>query len=169
MLLSTEEKIKVVRWYWETQSIIATQRKFRSHFRTKHAPCAKSILRLQEKFLADGTVSNQRKGSSGRKRSKRTPEGISKVKDLISNTPSKSIRKLAKEAGTSHTTVRQILRKDLKFYPYRMNMHQMLSDGDKEQRMTFSSWLKEKTDADPELLESRHLQRRGTFPPKRGS
>ena len=31
-------------------------------------------------------------------------------------------------------------------------MHQTLNTGDKEQRLTFSSWLKEKTDADPDFL-----------------
>lgn len=152
MLLSIEEKTKVVKWYWETRSVISTQRKFRHHFRTKHAPCAKSILRLQEKFLANGSIQNQRKGRSGRKRSRRTPEGISKVKAMISTSPSKSIRKLAQEAGTSHTTIRQILREDLNLYPYKITMHQTLNECDKGQRLAFSRWLKEKTDADPDFL-----------------
>lgn len=152
MSLSTEQKTKVVKWYWATRSIISTQRKFRRYFETTHAPCARSILRLQEKFLAEGSVLNQCKGRSGRKRSKRTPESISKAKTIIEKTPSKSIRKLAQELGTSHTTVRQILTKDLKLSPYKVTMHHALNEGDKEQRMTYARWLKEKTDADPEFL-----------------
>lgn len=153
MLLGTEEKTKVVKWYWETRSIIATKRKFRTHFKTKRAPCAKSILRLQEKILAHGSVLNQHKGKSGRKRSKRTEHDILKVKNVISTTPSKSIRKLAQEVGTSHTTVRQILREDLKLTPYKITTHQKLYDGDQEQRLAFSNWLKEKTDSDPAFLK----------------
>ena len=31
-------------------------------------------------------------------------------------------------------------------------MHHALNEGDKDQRMTYARWLKEKTDADPEFL-----------------
>ena len=80
------------------------------------------------------------------------PEGVAAVKSIISTTPSKSIRKLAQAVGTSHTTVRQILRKDLKLHPFKITTHQTLYEGDKEQRLAFSNWLKEQTDDDPDFL-----------------
>ena len=151
--LSTEEKIALVKFYWSSQSIVTTQRQFRAHFKTKFTPCGKTILRLQEKFLRDGTVLNQHKGNSGRPNSKRTPETISKVKSVICKDPKKSVRKVAQEVGTSHSTVRRILRKDLELFPYKMSVHHKLSDIDKQQRIVFADWLKKKIAYDPGFLE----------------
>ena len=45
---SKEEKAKIVQFYWESKSVVVTQRKFRSHFKTRKAPSYNSILRLSE-------------------------------------------------------------------------------------------------------------------------
>ena len=38
-LLIVDQKVKVVSFYTETKSVVATQRSFRAHFGTRWAPC----------------------------------------------------------------------------------------------------------------------------------
>ena len=45
-LLILEQKVKVVLFYAETKSVVATQRRFRAHFGTRWAPCKQIIYRL---------------------------------------------------------------------------------------------------------------------------
>ena len=111
--LSKEQKSKAVQFYWETGSIISTQRKFRAHFDTRYAPDRKTLLRLSEQILREGSISNLNKGRSSRKADVRTPEKIAKVKAAISDDPSKSLRKLAWEVNGSYSSVWRMARKDL--------------------------------------------------------
>lgn len=152
--LSNDERVKLVDFYWSTKSIVQTQRKFKAHFGKRSAPTRKTILRVCESFIKDASVLNRNKCNSGRKKSKRTPTVIKMVKDVIERDPSKSTRKVAQEVGTSHTTVRKILKKDLQLKPYKPPDHQELTAGDEKQRLTFSRWLKEKMTEDPNFLKS---------------
>ena len=45
-LLTVDQKVKVVLFYAETKSVVATQRRFRTHFGTRWAPCKQTIYRL---------------------------------------------------------------------------------------------------------------------------
>ena len=44
--LTVDQKVKVVLFYAETSSVIATQRRFRAHFGTRWAPFKQTIYRL---------------------------------------------------------------------------------------------------------------------------
>ena len=44
--LTVDQKVKVVLFYAETKSVVATQRGFRAHFVTRWAPCKQTIYRL---------------------------------------------------------------------------------------------------------------------------
>ena len=43
--LTVDQKVKVVLFYAETKSVLATQRRFRAHFGTRWAPCKRIIYR----------------------------------------------------------------------------------------------------------------------------
>ena len=45
-LLTVDQMVKVVLFYAETKSVVATQRRFRAHFGTSWAPCKQTIYRL---------------------------------------------------------------------------------------------------------------------------
>ena len=45
-LLTVDQKVKVVLFYVETKSVVATQSRFRAHFGTRWAPCKQTIYRL---------------------------------------------------------------------------------------------------------------------------
>ena len=44
--LTVDQMVKVVLFYAETKSVVATQRRFRAHFGTRWAPCKQTIHRL---------------------------------------------------------------------------------------------------------------------------
>ena len=44
--LTVDQKVKVVLFYAETKSVVATQRSFRAPFGTRWAPCKQTIYRL---------------------------------------------------------------------------------------------------------------------------
>ena len=41
-----DQKLKIVLFYVETKSVVATQKRFRAHFGTRWAPCKQAIYRL---------------------------------------------------------------------------------------------------------------------------
>ena len=43
---TVDQKVKVVLFYAETKSVVATQRRFPAHFVTKWAPCKQTVYRL---------------------------------------------------------------------------------------------------------------------------
>ena len=45
-LLTVDQKVKVVLFYAETKSVVATQRSFRAHFGARWSPCKQTIYRL---------------------------------------------------------------------------------------------------------------------------
>ena len=45
-LLTVDQKVKVVLFYGATKSVVATQRRFSTHFGTRWAPCKQTIYRL---------------------------------------------------------------------------------------------------------------------------
>ena len=55
---STDIKTKIVHFYFETKSIVATQRKLRRHLKRTQVPSRTVILSIVEKFLARGSVEN---------------------------------------------------------------------------------------------------------------
>ena len=44
--LTVDQKLKVVLFYADTRSVVATQRRFRAHFDTRWTPCKQTIYRL---------------------------------------------------------------------------------------------------------------------------
>ena len=44
--LTVDQNVKVVVFYAETKSVVATQRRFRAHFGTIWVPCKRTIYRL---------------------------------------------------------------------------------------------------------------------------
>ena len=49
--LTIDQKVKVVLFYAETKSVVATQRRFRTHFGTRWAPFRQIIYRLSLEII----------------------------------------------------------------------------------------------------------------------
>ena len=149
---STDEKTKVIRLYIETKSIVGTQRKYRRFLKTRKAPSRNVILSLVEKFLAHGSVENLRKGRCGRKKTKRTPDNVEKTQKALQRSPNKSLRRLSQELGCSKTTAQRLARTDCQLFPYKVSVHQTLTESDKQARMLYSGWFLRNCDDDSDFL-----------------
>jgi hypothetical protein len=82
----------------------------------------------------------------------RTPEFEQQVGANVRHNPTTSIRRIAHELNASTTTVQRVLRKDLKLYPYKMEVVQDLSDEDRATRVQFAMDMLETMDGDPDFL-----------------
>ena len=65
MPLTIEQKGKLVEFYFETKSIVQTQRQYQRHFAVRKALDRKTIWRIVKKFQTERTVHNVNKGRSG--------------------------------------------------------------------------------------------------------
>ncbi|CAF3603310.1 unnamed protein product [Rotaria socialis] len=80
--------------------------------------------------------------STGRPKTIRTKAAIQKVKHRLNKRKSVSSRKLARESGISRTSVRRILKDDLRSHAYKVQNEPMLTDEHKEKRIQFANWIR---------------------------
>jgi hypothetical protein len=101
----------------------------------------KTVDRVVKKWKSKGSILNQNKGNSGRKRSARTEENVATVSGRIQES-SQSVRKMEAELGINRESIRRILRNDLHLKSYRLQTFQHLSNNDKERRLDFCQMIK---------------------------
>ena len=77
--LNIEQKGKLVEFYFETKSIVQTQRQYQKHLAVRKSPDRKTIWRTVKKFQTERTVHNVNKGRSGKTRGARTQQNIDAV------------------------------------------------------------------------------------------
>jgi hypothetical protein len=132
MAWTGEHRAFVVEAYFKnSDSVIATQRQFRTHFivgRHGRVPDKKTILLWVRNFRQSGSTLKQK--SPGRRRSVRTPENIAIVKHAVLRSPRRSALKQALALGISDRSFRRILHLDLKFHPYKIMVVQELLQRD---------------------------------------
>ena len=71
----------------------------------------------------------------------RTPEFVADIVEIVKENPSKSIRKIAKEMGTSRRTIGRTAKEDLNFKSYKLRRRQLLTQVQKERRKLKASAL----------------------------
>ena len=130
--LSIEQRTVTVKHYLKSGSV--TQRQFRSHFKVREAPTVKTIQRLTEKFLSEGSIRNLNTGRSGRKKESRRQDNVEKVAKRVSETPKVSVRRLSSQVGLSRSSTHRILKQDLSFTAYKLTVSQPLSNADFHQK-----------------------------------
>jgi len=77
----------------------------------------------------------------GRKRSVRTPRNRQVIKKRVNRNSRVSMRKIARETGISDRSVRRMAKEDLRLKPYKLQRAQLLTDKDKNVRLTRSRAL----------------------------
>ncbi|PSN54345.1 hypothetical protein C0J52_16036 [Blattella germanica] len=116
---SIEERRKIAAWMEVFQSPRIVQERFRA-WTGRDAPSRLTIGRIYEKFVRTGSVQDDCKGNSGRKRSVRTEENIINVQGAMVASPTKSTRRLARETKISRRSLIRILHYDLGMKPYHL-------------------------------------------------
>lgn len=122
-----------------SESVTKTQRLFRVHFnvgRHGNVPDRNTILRWVNNFRSTGSVTPRK--PPGAIRTVRTPDNIDRVRAAILRSPRRSVRKHAAALRMTNSSVRRILRTDLKFHPYKLAIVQELGECDYTKRSQFS-------------------------------
>ena len=150
---TTDQKAKLVKFYFETKSIVLIQRKFKRFFKVRHAPSPTVIRAIVHKCLEKGSFGNL-KHKRGAKKTRRTPAAAQKAKEIMMAEPKKSFRRLGQELGCSKATAQRIAATDLKLYPYKITVHQQLEECDENARKRFSAWFLRKCETTAAFVDN---------------
>ena len=105
----------------------------------KHkVPGPRAFRRIVERFDSTGGVTGQSREPIF---AARTPENIEKVRNYFEEDCRRSIRQATRDLNLGFGTVWIILRKDLRWKPYRFKRVQKLSAQNKEARVDFCTWV----------------------------
>ena len=142
-------RIYAVKRYLETKSFDTTIRDLVAKFHPPKTPYKSLIVKWVAKFRSCGTVVDLkqktpgRETHSGRKR-KRDEEFIERVRESIEDSPHRTTRKRCQELGVTRSTMMRAMKDDLQLFPYRISIHQKLTEADKTKRLAMSTILAEK-------------------------
>lgn len=139
MELTSEQRVFVVEQFYLTASPTKIKRAYFNKYRQEVS--LNTINKLIIKWKDRGTILNQNKGHSGRKRTARSEENSAMIDARITES-SQSLRKLAAETGLKRESVRRILKNDFKLKSYKLHMSQQLSINDKTRRLEFCLAIK---------------------------
>ena len=92
-----------------------------------------------------------------------TEDTINRVKAVIDDDPSLSVRQVARATDISFQTVQRILRKHLKMFPYKIQIVQKLEPQDRPNRQFFAETLLEREATNPGYLKKIVFTDESTF------
>ena len=136
-MFTREEKAQIVEYFIRSESTTSTRRWWQTT-RGRTPPSAPSIRRWHRNFQQTGSIANRHGG--GRPRT--SDELINLVREMYKREPKTSIRAAGTQLRVSHTTIRNILRKALSFYPYRIQTLQALHGDDFQRRLEFAQHVR---------------------------
>ena len=136
-MYTVEQRVFLVRKYWQTGSFKACQTAFRTEFGERRAPSKCCIQKLVKKLGTTGNLLTQHAG--GRKMSEET---IHDVEERLLASPSKSLRRLSQETNLPYSTCQRAAKK-AKLRAYRVSCVQELLPMDHEKRVRFCLWIKD--------------------------
>ena len=139
------DQAEIVQLYFELgKSITAVIRRMKKDHSIKEIPSRHQIRRIVKKFQQYGTVLDRRTDNTGRPRAARSADNVEQVRQIVEETPRSSVRKVLQDVSNvtpvSKSSVHRILRFDLKYLPYKIQLLQHLKENDISSRLTFADW-----------------------------
>lgn len=132
-----KERAEIVKFYFQkNSSVTLTQRAYRAKYRGRKVPTSKTILRLVAKFNESGSVATSKPKIKARPR--RSGDVIEGVRADVAENPGTSYRRRAQQFGMAPTTLWKILKIDLHFFPYKMQLAQQMKPEDKPRRVEYA-------------------------------
>jgi inhibitor of nuclear factor kappa-B kinase subunit alpha len=123
-------------------SAIEVRRKFILEFsvprKRQHHLHAKQFSRVRDRFAKHGTIDAKVVATTST--TVTTDDNVQAVKTFFEKNPHSSITSAASVLNISPSSVYRIIRKKLKFKPYRIHKVQTLTQVHKQQRMEFCQW-----------------------------
>ena len=127
------ERAQCVIWISEGYGATDVQRLFRNEY-NRHPPARSTIRQWREDYQTRG--SHAHRGGNGRPRI--SNEVRNQIQELFNNDPTISLRAVAAQTGVAHATVWNFLRKELKLFPYKLQMGTALTEDHKTRRIRFA-------------------------------
>ncbi|KAK9754960.1 Helix-turn-helix domain (DUF4817) [Popillia japonica] len=126
----TKVRVELIKYYYRNgESFAATARHLRTLFGRNNAPT--------ENTIKSSTFNIDLKSIS-------IPETIERVREHFTAQPSTSTSKASQELEIPRTTLRRILKQDLKMKPYKIRINQPLRPFDMERRFDFANEIIER-------------------------
>ena len=146
-MYTVEQRVFLVRKYWQTGSFKACQTAFRTEFGERRAPSKCCIQKLVKKLDTTGSLLTQHAG--GRKISEET---IHDVKERLLASPSKSLRRPSQETNLPYYTCQRAAKK-AKLRAYHVSCVQEFLPMDHERHVRFCLWMKDFLSQNPGILD----------------
>jgi hypothetical protein len=134
---TVNHRIFAMRTYFETKSIVQTQRRFQCEFyvpRHGRTPLHNAILKWVDDFNVHGSVVNKFVDPA---HSVRTPENTERVTAAMQQSPTCSARQHTITLQMSSRSLQRILHEDLRFHPYKIHVTHELKEQDKASHVNF--------------------------------
>ncbi|KAF2360319.1 Protein of unknown function DUF4817 [Trinorchestia longiramus] len=132
-----EQRAKIVELYFScNNSIIAVQRSYRNIFNDGRSPDKNCIKAMVSKFKETGSTVDKRR--FGKPRTVRTYVSIQAVSESVADRPTTSTRKRFTQLKMSRRYLPRILKEDLKYHPYKIQLTQELQLMDYQKRLDFA-------------------------------
>ncbi|GBM05117.1 hypothetical protein AVEN_124310-1 [Araneus ventricosus] len=157
-MATVQEKAMCVLWFFETKSVITTQRRFRTTYK-KDPPSDNSIRRWLTQFQETGSVLH-RKGAG---RPSTSQENVDHIQETFTRSPRKSTRQAAVQLHMPHTTIWNVLHNRLHLNAYKVQIVQALHPNDKPRRFEFAEQILTRLEDDENYLSKRFFSDESTF------
>jgi hypothetical protein len=141
-------------FYKNSDSFVVAQHEFRREFgirRNSAVPSAHAIKTWVRSFKA---ISSTLKKKGGSVKTVNTPENIAVVREIIERSPHCSAHRHSVSLRPSEASVRQILHKDLHFYPYKIQITHVLCERDYVNRVNFCQMFLQSINQNQELVNN---------------
>ena len=139
--LTTEQRTFIVKKYYETRSYVDVQNAFRQAFPNRNPPAKSTIQHNIRKYETDGTSLNVNKGRSGRRRTVRTAENIEMARQALNENQGRQISCRRNTLRINKSSFHLMMKNDIMWYPYKINVVHKLEAGDYERRIRFCRWF----------------------------
>ena len=134
---TNDQMVYIVLLLGKLKNVFKVWRKYAKHYgidrHPREVPAIRSFKTVIDRFSKTGSTLPMK--DPGPQKTARTEENISRVRTVINENKSLSVRQIAIKLDLSTKTVWQILRKDIKFYPYKSKTVNKLSDDFKKANM----------------------------------
>lgn len=140
--LSIEDRVWIITSFIKNnESPTLVKRQWAKEKTNRQVPTDKTIRLIMKRFKT-GQIASAK--PPGPEKTVVIPENLKRVSELIAENPKTSVRRGSQELGISKSSFHNILRKNLKLFPYKLSVVQLLTDVQKERRLLFAEELLEK-------------------------
>lgn len=157
-MASVQEKAMCVLWFFETKSVITTQRRYRTQYR-KDPPSDNAIRRWFKQFQQTGSVLHQK----GAGRPSTQQEDVDRIREAFITSPHQSTRRVSLLLDIPQPTVWRVVHNRLRLHAYKLQIVQSLKPDDKPRRFQFAQDILSDVEADENYLRRWIFSDEATF------